>query len=281
MLATMVTKEEILNFQKTILDYYKENGRKFSWRETDNPYEIYISEIMLQQTQTDRVEKKYSEWLSVFPSVASVAKSSLGKVLEYWNGLGYNRRAVHIFETCKIITKDYGGIFPTDRDVLISLPGIGEYTSGAISTFSTNKPQIFIETNIRSVFIFFFFNEILQSQSRKIHDNEIFPLIEKTLYVENPRMWYYALMDYGALLKAKTKNPSRQSAHYAKQSVFKGSNRQARGAIIRALTKKNICALDEIEKEEKISYDLLVKAAESLLAEGLIVKEDDSFKILE
>ena len=142
MLATMVTEKEILNFQKTILDYYKENGRKFSWRETDNPYEIYISEIMLQQTQTDRVEKKYSEWLSVFPSVASVAKSSLAKVLEYWNGLGYNRRAVHIFETCKIITKDYGGIFPTDRDVLISLPGIGEYTSGAISTFSTIVPSL-------------------------------------------------------------------------------------------------------------------------------------------
>lgn len=276
-----VTDSEIVNFQKTILDYYKEHGRKFSWRETNNPYEIYISEIMLQQTQTERVVKKYEEWLSVFPTVTSVAKSSLGKVLEYWNGLGYNRRAVHIFETCKKVANEYAGIFPTEREILLTLPGIGDYTSGAISTFSSNKPEIFIETNIRSVFIFFFFNEVLQTQSRKIHDKEIFPLIEKTLYYENPRIWYYALMDYGALLKSKTKNPNHLSVHYAKQSLFKGSKRQARGAIIRMLTRQKYCTLYEVQEVEKINYELLEQAADSLVAEGIIAKDSDFYRIQE
>lgn len=265
----------IEEFQSIILNYYYEHGRKFPWRETRNPYEILVSEIMLQQTQTERVIAKYSQWLKRFPLVEDVAKAPLQEILFLWSGLGYNRRARFLHEACKKICIDYKGIFPDTATELKKLPGIGEYTSGAVSCFAFNNPEIFIETNIRSIFIFFFF-----PHEPFISDKEIFPLIEKTIYRENPRIWYYALMDYGAVLKKKIKNPNRKSAHYTKQSKFEGSLRQARGAVLRQLV-KNPDGLDlqHIKVVEKIDYMLLEDAAVKLCSEGLIYQDSDIYRI--
>lgn len=274
----ILTAEERREFQNTILSHYELHGRDFPWRNTQNPYEILVSEIMLQQTQTDRVVPKYIAWLRKFPSVRELASASLCDVLAAWNGLGYNRRARFLQETCKIIDSDYDGKFPEDPAVLVSFPGIGNYTAKAVATFSFNRPEIFIETNIRSVFIFFFF-----ADEKNVSDAELLPLIEQVVDYENPRIWYYALMDYGAVLKRHVKNPNRQSRHYSKQSKFDGSFRQARGAVIRCLTSANArggASAAYIAEEEHLPLERVKEAADCLCAEKILYQESGIYRIL-
>ena len=279
----LLSKDKITEFQNIIWNYYKENPRVFPWRETTDPYEILVSEIMLQQTQTERVVPKYEEWLHFFPTMEALYKASLSDVLTHWNGLGYNRRGRFLQQACSQIISDFQGVFPTDPDILDSLPGIGPYTARAVTTFSFNKKEVFIETNIRSVYIFFFYmngGSISPENLPLITDKELLNLIEQTLPEENFRYWYYALMDYGATLKKIVKNPNRKSAHYTKQSKFEGSLRQARGAIIRQLTGTDIKkSLLDIALIEEIEYQRIEKAAESLIAEGLIKKQNNLYVI--
>ncbi len=268
------------HFKKTIWKFYLENKRSFPWRTTRDPYKIMVSEIMLQQTQTDRVVKKYEEWMTHFPTIESLAMSSLQKVLTHWQGLGYNRRALALKRTAETIFRTYDGNFPQTYDDLLELPGIGPYTAGAVMAFAYNKPFPVIETNIRTVFIHFFFKD----EHGMIHDKEILPLIEKTLDTVNPREWYYALMDYGVMLKKTIGNLNKKSRHYTKQSSFKGSNREIRSAIVRAITKKassekdlvNMCAEEQISVT-KAQLGLNIAA---LLKEGFIVKKGQKFAIL-
>jgi A/G-specific adenine glycosylase len=265
-------------FRQTVLDNYRLHGRMFPWRKTTDPYEILVSEIMLQQTQTERTVAKYCEWLASFPDMRTLADAPLSLVLAYWNGLGYNRRARFLQETCRIIAHERSGIFPETADELDALPGIGPYTARAVMTFAFGKSEVFIETNIRSVFLFFFF-----SARAIVPDSEIIPLIEQTLDTDNPRVWYYALMDYGAALKKAVTNPNRKSAHYTKQSVFEGSLRQARGAIIRSLSlnaaNSGAATLREIAENEDIDLYRIEKAAAALIAERMIVQEGDLYRI--
>jgi A/G-specific adenine glycosylase len=259
-------------FQKIIYNYYQENSRKFPWRETNNPYHILVSEIMLQQTQTKRVVKKYKQFIETFPDFESLAKASLREVLELWHGLGYNRRAKALKETANIVVEEFKGVLPSSSDILKKFPGIGEYTASAVATFAFNKPTLFIETNIRSVFLHFFF-----SDRDDVKDTEIFPLIEKTLDASNPRIWYYALMDYGVLLKKRYKNPSRKSAHYRKQSAFEGSNREIRGMILKILLDEK--SLSEREIIQKLGKDTekTKRNLKQLLKEGLVKKKGKGF----
>lgn len=223
------------DFCSLIYDFYRSQGRSFAWRETTDSYRIVVSEIMLQQTQTSRVEVKYESWLKRFPNFESLASASLVEVLSEWQELGYNRRGKYLHEIAKKVVNEHGGELPQDVSVLEGFPGIGPNTARSIVTFTWNIPTIFIETNIRSVFIHCFFEDRVEVGG-KVDDKEILELVEKTLDTDNPRQWYYALMDYGVHLKSTLKNPSRQSRHHRPQSRFKGSNRQVRAAIIRALT---------------------------------------------
>lgn len=271
-----LTSAQIDEFRTAVWSFYKTNGRMFPWRFIDDPYKILVSEIMLQQTQTERVLQRYESWLHRFPDVRSVATASLGDVLTEWNGLGYNRRAKFLHECCSVILRDYGGIFPKSSADLEQLPGIGPYTARAVSSFAYNQPEVFIETNIRSVFIFTFFThtELQNNQLPvKVADKEILPIIVQVLDTSNPREWYYALMDYGAALKKKVENPSRSSRHYTKQSTFNGSLRQARGAVIRALTKQNGLTASVIAEQESVDYERIYAAVCKLSEEGLIVQD--------
>ena len=273
----MLSEDQISAFRSTVVENYRQYGRSFPWRETCDPYAILVSEMMLQQTQTLRVLPKYKAWLALFPDAASLARAPLADVLAAWNGLGYNRRAKYLQEACRAVCEKYNGTFPHTKDGLDLLPGVGPYTAGAVSAFAYNNPEIFIETNIRSVFIFFFFN----GTEKKIPDTELLPLVEQTLDRNNPREWYYALMDYGAELKRRVKNPSRKSAQYAKQSKFEGSLRQARGAILRRLTEKGEETLALIADAEHIDLYRLEKAAEKLTAEKLVCEKDGVYRIAE
>lgn len=218
-------------FVKIIKDYYAKHKRHFSWRETENPYYIFVSEVMLQQTQTARVIDKYAHFIRKFPDFKTLAEAPLVEVLAEWQGLGYNRRGKYLKQSAQLVTDHYMGKVPDDPEVLIDFPGIGPNTAASIITFSYNKPIPFIETNVRSVYLHFFFQD-----QTGIHDKELFPFIESTLDQKNPRDWYYALMDYGVMLKKQHVNPSRKSKHHAKQSKFEGSDRQIRGAIVKTLT---------------------------------------------
>lgn len=219
--------KDLALFRRKIRSFYAKNKRIMPWRETHDPYRIWISEIMLQQTQVDRVRQKYAEFISCFPTVQVLANAPMAVILKLWQGLGYNRRALHLKKAAEIIVEQYNATIPSSITALISLPGIGPATAGAIRTYAWNLPNIFIETNIRSVFIHHFF-----PTKKNITDAQLVPYIQSALDTKNPREWCYALMDYGSYLKRTQLNPSRASKHYTRQSKFQGSNRQLRGKIL-------------------------------------------------
>ena len=259
-----------------MLDFYHKEGRTFPWRETRDPYAILVSELMLQQTQTERVVPKYLNWLETFPTAADLAAAPFPQVLAAWSGLGYNRRAGYLQSACRQVVEEWGGAFPRTAGELETLPGVGPYTARAVATFAFGQPEVFIETNIRSVYLFFFF-----SDQEKVSDSQLMPLIQATVYHQDPRRWYYALMDYGARLKKSTANPNRQSRHYSRQSRFEGSLRQARGAIVRSLSRggNTPLSLEEMARLEGLPLERIQAAAERLVAEGMVCRRGDLYCI--
>lgn len=261
-------------FISLVISFYKKHGRNhLPWRLTADPYRIAVSEIMLQQTQVSRVLEKYTEFLKIFPTVQKLAKAPLVDVLRVWSGLGYNRRAKFLHQMAQTVVAIYKGTFPETIEGLTSLPGIGSYTAGAICAFSYNKPFPVIETNIRAVYIHHFFHD-----KTDVTDRELFPIIERTLQKKNPREWYWALMDYGAYLKASGIKNNAKSKHYTKQTKFEGSNRQIRGAIMRELLKgtKTEAQLQKTLDKEKTKIQLVLK---NLVKEGMIGKEKNRYRI--
>ncbi len=274
----MTTKK----FQQLVYAYYAKNKRVFPWRETRDPYAILVSEIMLQQTQTERVIIKYNEWLALFPTFKALARAPLGNILRTWQGLGYNRRALALKHLAEIVTKEHSGTLPENYEELLKLPGIGPYTAGAVMAFAFNKPLPIIETNIRTVFIHHFFPK----DHGQIHDKEILSYVEKTLDQNNPRDWYWALMDYGVHLKKIHGNLNTKSRHYVKQSSFIGSNRQMRAALLRNITlnthgaslkKLEVCLISE--KIKVIARKSILKNLKDLEREGFIKKSRNNYFI--
>ncbi len=264
-----LTSRQRTTFRNTILTYYRQHPRRLPWRETDDPYRITVSELMLQQTQVDRVLSKYGEFVEAFPNFSALAEAPLQDVLLVWQGLGYNRRAKALKDIAILVMTDYDGILPSEPEELETFPGIGPATAREIAAFAFNKPVVFIETNIRSLFIHFFFPD-----AANIPDRSILPLIEATLVRDNPREWYYALMDYGSMLKRNVPNPGRKSAHYARQSRFEGSDRQIRGAIIRLLTSEDTVPENTIIAKTGCDPDRGEKIMNTLVAEGLVQREN-------
>jgi A/G-specific adenine glycosylase len=262
----------ITAFQHLIWNFYQEHQRHFPWRHCDDPYAIVVSEIMLQQTQTYRVEPKFEQWLLAFPNFQTLAQANLRDVLFVWQGLGYNRRGMALHKIAHIVMQNHQGQLPNDPMILETFPGIGKATAASICAFAFNSPTIFIETNIRAVFIHSFF----KNQS-DVADKQLLPLVEHTIDRSNPREWYYALMDYGVHLKKLHKNPSRRSAHHAKQSKFEGSDRQIRGAVIRHLTRHGPLSKPDLYK--LINDDRMEKILLQLCSEQMIKSENDQFFI--
>ncbi len=228
----MASKQQIRQFKKTVWDFYREHGRHdLPWRKNINPYRVLVCEIMMQQTQVSRGEIKYREFLKKFPNFRALAQASNADVLAAWQGLGYNRRALYLKKTAEVVIKEHKGKLPDDTVSLMNLPGIGAYTAGAVCAFAFNKPVVFIDTNIRRVYIHHFFND-----KEGVADTELVPLIEMTVDQDNACEWYSALMDYGSMLGLKEENANKRSAHYVKQSKFEGSLRQVRGKILKVLT---------------------------------------------
>lgn len=265
---------DIRIFQETVYSGAAKRTADFPWRKSITPYKVLVSEIMLQQTQAERVSGKFIAFMKQFPTIEHLANASQTELLAAWQGLGYNRRALMLWRCAQAVIREHAGKIPRDEIALQKLPGIGPYTASAIMAFACNKPTIVIETNIRRVFIHHFF-----ANQTGIHDNQLLPLIEHAMDRANPRKWYSALMDYGAHLKTHIKNPNRRSAHYAKQSTFKGSLREVRGKILKELLKgapltaKNLVIQLECEGE-KIS-----KALDGLTKEGFLRKKRNTYTL--
>lgn len=258
--------EQISVFQKSVLNYYRRNGRSLPWRKTIDPYQILVSEIMLQQTQVDRVIPKFEAFIKRFPDPAALAAAPLRDVLAMWQGLGYNRRAQALHRCAILIVSAYDGRLPDTREGLQTLPGIGPYTAAAVCVFAYNQPCVFIETNIRAVYIHCFFSE-----ENKVRDAQLEPFITATLYKRNPRRWYNALMDYGVFLKKEHGNPARRSRHHSVQSRFEGSDRQIRGMIIRILGETEEMNTRELMRRIGTEPERVRAIIDQLAGEGLVV----------
>jgi A/G-specific adenine glycosylase len=263
-------------FRKIVYSNYENQGRTFPWRTDTRPWGVLVSEFMLQQTQTERVIPYWERWMSLWPAPRALAEASMEEALREWSGLGYNRRGRFLKNCAEIIVKDHGGRVPETPETLLPLPGIGSYTSGAIACFAYNYPAVFIETNIRAVVIHFFFND-----RKDVRDEEIIPILESALDRENPRKWYWALMDYGAALKKLTVNPNRRSAHYARQSPFEGSFRQMRGMVVKSLLSKGPGNAEEIKRRTGIDEEDLYKVLGVLEKELMVAEEAGLYKIRE
>jgi A/G-specific adenine glycosylase len=260
-----LTVQQCRAFRRKVYDYFRRHGRDLPWRHTADPWHIVVSEIMLQQTQVDRVIEPYRRFVGRFPEPAALASSSQKEVLAAWKGLGYNRRALYLHRCARMLTERFDGAVPDDPVVLRTLPGIGEATACSIAAFAFNRPTVFIETNIRSVYLHHFF-----PGQEGISDRELLPLIARSLDRRNPARWYSALMDYGVRLKKRVPNPSRRSAHHFRQSAFQGSDRQIRGGIIRELLGKPTRGAAELAAALEVETQRVESNLERLRDEGFV-----------
>jgi A/G-specific adenine glycosylase len=269
--------KDVSKLLKEVEFYYQKEGRShLPWRKTKDPYKILVSEVMLQQTQVDRVLPFYKNFLKQFPTPAALAKAPLSNVLKAWQGLGYNRRAKFLQQAAVVLAKEgYTGQ---------KLPGVGPYTQGAIDAFALNKQSVIIETNIRTVFTHFCFNNSTMIYHSAVSDAEILPLIQKALKKTNlePREFYAALMDYGSYLKKQGIKLNKQSKHYVKQSKFEGSARQLRGAILRELLKKPQTTSQltkNLSQHLTKSAKEVSRELERLQKEGLVCERKSSWSV--
>jgi A/G-specific adenine glycosylase len=263
-------------FQNLVIQYYVDHQRSLPWRQPDaagtfDAYRIMVSEIMLQQTQVNRVIDKYQEFIACFPTSSILATAPLQDVLTVWQGLGYNRRGRFLRDAAVIITNRHHAQVPNTITDLVALPGIGPNTATAILVYAHNQPLAFIETNIRSVYLHHFF-----PGSDSVSDKEILRLVEQTMDQSNPREWYWALMDYGTYLKKTHGNPNLRSRHYAKQSRFEGSVRQVRGEILRRLTKH---PWEEMMLSQAIEDERFAAVIEGLISDKLIFRRKEFLQI--
>jgi len=277
----MRNQQKIEECKQVVWDYYQSYKRQLPWRPPQltiqkngdlDDYSIFISEVMLQQTQVSRVRIKYPSFIKSFPSFDMLSKAPLRDVLSEWHGMGYNRRAKFLKQTAEVVVEKYKGKLPKDISHLEELPGIGPATACSIATFVHNTFELFIETNIRRVMIYHFF-----PNKNDVTDGQIIPFIEKVVDHNNPREWYYALMDYGAWLSKVVPNPNRRSKHYSKQSRFEGSNRQIRGEILKTLLTNGTIQKESVSKLFSYEKSRLQSIFDELVSEKMIFQNNKSY----
>lgn len=271
---------KITTFLDKLYTFYSQNGRHdMPWRKDTRAYYILLSEVMLQQTQVERVKTKFVEFVKEFPDWNSLAEAKQSRVVSLWQGLGYNRRALYLCRCAETVVNNYNGNLPKNSTELQQLPGIGPNTAGAIMAFAYDQPVVFIETNIRRVLLHEFF-----VGKESVDDSELIPILEKII-AQLPgsqfssRTFYWAMMDYGTYLKQQVPNPNRRSKHYTKQSQFVGSTRQLRGLILKELLRspqqKSVLqtAVNEVDSER---FNIVIN---SLLKDGFVIQQGERIQL--
>lgn len=264
--------------------HVREEGRRLyrdlPWRGIDDAYGVLVSEVMLQQTQVKRVLGRWERFVGMFPSVDALAAASSADVLAEWQGLGYNRRALALKRAAEECSARFGGALPQGVDALVALPGIGPATAAGVTAFARNERAVYIETNVRTVFL-----HLLFPDEEKVTDKQLEPLVAACCPAPGEvRAWYYALLDVGAQIKSQVKNPSRRSAHYTRQSAFEGSRRQKRAELVRIVLacpgialREAAARLDAEERaagREAVDSELFASIVADLAREGFFREED-------
>jgi A/G-specific adenine glycosylase len=282
-----------------ILRWFSRHARKsLPWRKTSDPYRIWVSEIMLQQTQVDRVIPKYESFLLQFPDVQALARASSADVIRAWAGLGYNRRALYLWRGAQVVVERYGGIVPSTIAELRTLPGVGPYTSNAIASFAYHQPVTLIDTNHRRVIQRVFFGQPSRTSSagKRAMEKRVAQQLERiSVAFESHRDGHYrfnqALMDVGALVcvasapkcaacplrslcKARPQFESgtrvKRNVTKSSQGIFAGSNRWYRGKIMTILRAEGSIDVVDVKKRLMLDTERLHAIIESLVRDGLL-----------
>jgi len=261
-------------FRADVWAHFRANRREMPWRDVDDPYAVLVSEVMLQQTQVARVLPAYERWMEAFPDVRTLAGAPLPAVLERWQGLGYNRRALRLKRTAQDLVTRWEGRVPKDVRILRALPGVGPVTAAAIVNYAFRTPTPFIETNVRAVYLDRFFPE-----AERVPDRALRPIVEATWDLEDPRGWGYALMDLGVHIKQRRANPSRRSSAHRRQSAFEGSRRQTRARLLRAVLGEPGLATEAYAEAAGVAPDRGLELLEELRSEGFLVRDPGRWSI--
>ncbi|TCL39422.1 A/G-specific DNA-adenine glycosylase [Anaerospora hongkongensis] len=193
-----------MNLAESLLKWYDENHRELPWRQDQEPYKIWVSEVMLQQTRVEAVRPYYERWMERFPTLQDLAQASEEEVLQYWQGLGYYSRARNLHRGVREVAETYDGQVPQERTKVLALSGVGDYTAGAILSIAYNKPEPAVDGNVLRVFsrLYCLENDITKPAAKK----QVTDLVSVVLPLDRPGDFNQAIMDLGSLL-CTPKNP--------------------------------------------------------------------------
>ncbi len=278
----MASDERIPQFVERVLAQGELHYRDLPWRHTRDPYEVLLSEVMLQQTQVVRVVGYWERWLEDFPTLEALSAAPLEAALRSWQGLGYNRRAIALKRLAEQVVKAAHpalATLPRDERALRALPGVGPATAAGVRAFAFGESAIYLETNVRSVALHELF-----AQTDRVADRDILPLLEQAASFTvnrgvDARTWNCALLDYGAHLKRTRPNPSRRSAHHARQSPFEGSKRQKRARLLRLTMEMPGITTEQAAADLGLTSREALDVLEALEVDGFITGSDECWSV--
>lgn len=251
---------DVAKFRRKILSFYRKSGRDLPWRRTTNPYFILLSEVMLQQTQVDRVKEYYARWTRKWPTVSHLARADRKDVLREWMGLGYNNRAVNVHKAAQKMAKFYKGDVLKAVKNYEHVPGIGPYTSRAVRIFAANEDIATVDTNIRRILMHEF------NLPSTVSDKKLWELAAQCLPKGRSRDWHNALMDYGSIVLTSRKTGIKPKT---RQSTFEGSDRQIRAQVLRHVLRYGQ-TFAELQKVTGADRARLERIVGKMVAGGLI-----------
>ena len=261
--------------------WYAPRRDAYPWRGSRDPYAVWVSEVMLQQTQASRVVPAFGSFLRRFPTVRTLAAATRGDVVRQWGGLGYNRRAVRLSEAARVVVRDHGGRIPRDPVALRELPGVGPYTAAAVASLGFGEPVAVVDTNVRRVVS----RVHLGIDGHEVPSKDAWGLAEGWLDEDDPVTWNQALMDLGrevcrpeprcgvcplAGICRFRRDGSAASRAPRRQGPFEGSTRQVRGAVVNALRSHTWLTPARLASETGFPIDRVDAAVATLSVDGLV-----------
>ncbi|MCS6983122.1 MAG: hypothetical protein NZL83_03005 [Candidatus Absconditabacterales bacterium] len=269
-----LTSKQINHIHDSVLSSYRAQGRSFPRRNTSYPYHILVSEIMLQQTQAVRVVEKYTRFVSILPTLQDLAVVDRTTLLSLRSGLGFNKRGLNLQKCAQAILTQHQGIIPTDPHILITLPGIGPYTSHSIPIFAYNADIVTVDINITRVYHYRLRYFGIIDETTTLYPKDIRTIAYHCRLPGQSRLRHNALMDFGAQVATAKK----VGITAPKQKPFSGSIREVRGYILKYLTKQKKQPLTLDHVQHSFPHHDCQAILHTMVAEGLIgYKEGEYF----